>query len=256
MKNVASDQQSIERPPISFGVSTIDAALGGGLVGAGLHEIYASQTAYFGGVTGFAAALVLKAAGTRPIVWVRQDFLDVETGFLNASGIAEIGLDPSRIILVRARDAKGALRAGEQAARCAALGVVVIQPWGDSSVLNFTASRRLSLASAQSGVPVLMLRQAASPSQSAATSRWRIQAKPSRALEARAPGFPAFELTLLRRRGGAAGQVWHVEWDRDGGCFQDCQPRDNAQVSRTMVSLSHNGQTAPPAPRHEWRRAG
>lgn len=234
----------------------MDAALNGGLVSAALHEIYAGATAGFGGVVGFATALSLRAGGARPLVWVQQNFLDIEMGALNASGLSEIGLDPSRIILVKARDAEGVLRAGEQAARCTAVGAVVIAPWGEANVLNFTASRRLSLAAAQSSVPIFMLRAAAHPSQSAASTRWSVRSAPSRALEANAPGHPAFNLTLLRHRGGVAGQSWRVEWDRERKCFQDVQLNDYPQVSRPMVPVSGDGQAASAAHPLKWRKAG
>eukprot|EP01035_Chromulina_nebulosa_P064639 gene64639-88434_t len=58
---------------------------------------------------------------------------------------------------------------------------------------------------------MLLLRVAASPAASAAATRWLVQAAPSRPLAANAPGPPAFTVTLLRHRGGAAGNTWHLE---------------------------------------------
>lgn len=234
----------------------IDALFGGGIVRAGLHEIYPSETAHLCAVTGFAATLAKRAAGRRCILWVRQDLLDTEAGEINAAGLKEMGIDPSRIILVRARDAEGVLRAGGQAARCAALGAVVIETWGEPKILDFTASRRLSLAAAKSNVPIFMLRAAAKPSQSAAATRWMVRSAQSRALEANAPGFPAFELTLLRHRGGMVGSHWCVEWNRDGKCFQERNRGDVAPLSRTMVSVSGDGQAPSAAHDIAWRKAG
>ena len=256
MKGVAEEHRSTVAEPISFGDGKIDDVMGGGLVRAGLHDIYAAGIADIGAATGFAAALALRAAMEKPILWVRQEFLDTETGRLNASGLSELGLDPRRIILVRARDVEGALRAGEQAARCAALGAVLIEPWGNPRMLDFTASRRLSLASAKSGVPTLMLRVSASPAQSAAVTRWMVQALPSRALAANAPGFPAFQLNLLRHRGGMAGHAWRVEWNRDRKCFQDRPHFAAAPVSRPVVSVSHDRPFAAGARQYDVRRTG
>ena len=137
MKSLGENLHFSALAQASFGAATIAAADVGGIVRAGLHEVYAPETAQIGAATGFVAALALRAAGERPILWVRQDFLDTETGALNASGLAGLGIDPARFILVRARDAEGVLRAGEQAARCAALGAVVIQPWGEPKISQF-----------------------------------------------------------------------------------------------------------------------
>lgn len=254
--NAAEDPRAGAPRFVSFGVEAIDDGLDGGLARGGVHEIYAPSMAHSGAATGFTAALALRAAGSRQILWVRQEFLDTEAGRLNASGLAELGLDPERIIVVKTRDTAGALRACEQAARCAALGAVVIEPWGDPKILDFTASRRLSLAAAKSSVPVLMLRVLASAGQSAAATRWSVQAAPSRALEADAPGYPAFELKLLRRRGGEAGRAWRVEWDRDRKCFQDLQRAGVAPLSRSLVSLSRDRPAAAGTAIAEFRRAG
>ncbi len=256
MKNLANGHQLSAIGPIFFGTPKIDAAFGGGLLRSALHEIYATKTAHLGAASGFATALALRAAETRPILWARQDFLETETGAINASGLAELGVDIERFILIRARDAEGVLRAGEQAARCTALGAVVIQPWGEPKIVNFTASRRLSLAAAKSNVPIFMLRAAASPSQSAAATRWSVQSAPSRALDANAPGFPAFELTLLRHRGGMAGSHWYLEWSRDRKCFQERGRGDVAPISRPLVSVPNDRPAPSEAPHGAWRRTG
>lgn len=237
---------------IPFGISRIDEVTGGGLARQGVHEVYPSAAVHFGAATGFAALLALKAAGAKPILWARQQFLDRETGSPSASGLAELGLDPARLVFVRAPNGEGVLRAGEQALRCAALGAVIIELWGEPKTLDFTASRRLSLASAKSDVPIFMLRAAASPGQSAAITRWSVESLPSRALEANAPGLPAFKLNLLRHRGGTTGHEWRVEWNRDRKCFQDPQ-ESVAPVSSSVVSLSLSRSAAAT---QEWRRAG
>lgn len=242
--------------PIPFGVPALDALLGGGLARAALHEIYAASGADMAAATGVAAALALGAAGRRLIVWIRQDFLDTETGWLHPPGLAELGLDPAHVLLVRARDTRGVLRAGAEAARCASLGAVLIEPWGESRLLDLTASRRLSLAAGVSSVTTLMLRVAASPSPSAAATRWLARSLPSRVLAANAPGYPAFAITLLRHRGGVAGREWCVEWDRDRGCFQDRATLDAAPVSRPLVPVPAGRSAAAGTPDPGIRRTG
>lgn len=223
----------LARPPapllrggVTFGVSAIDAWLGGGLVRGGLHETFAAEQADVAATAGFAGLLALRAAAQRSkerqILWVRQDFLDGQAGHLHPPGLAAFGLDPDRILLVRTRDVAGLLRAADEGVRCPGLGAVLVEFWGEAGPLDHTASRRLSLAARESGVPILMLRVAASPAPSAAATRWLVQAAPSRPLAANAPGPPAFTVTLLRHRGGAQGNTWHLEWNRERACFQEC----------------------------------
>ena len=71
------------------------------------------------------------------------------------------------------------------------------------------------------GTTLLMLRLNAVPTPSVAETRWSIVAAPSRALEADAPGAPAFDLELLRWRGGPAGTHWRLDWDKDEQAFRD-----------------------------------
>jgi protein ImuA len=212
---------------VSFGVTDLDGVLGGGIARAALHEVYAPTTADLSAATGFAVGLAIRAAGLRPILWVRQDVVDAETGRLHPPGLTELGLDPGRVLLVRARDAQGVLRAGCEAARCPALGAVLIEPWGAPRRLDLTASRRLALAAEGSGATTLLLRAAVAPQPSAASTRWQVAALPSRALEANAPGAPAFSLRLLRHRGGLGEYEWCVEWSRDRQSFQESDVRES-----------------------------
>lgn len=248
LAGLARELAPVER--VAFGTPSLDEPLGGGLARAALHEIYAPAAADLAAATGFAAALALKAAGGRPLLWARQDFLDAETGALHPPGLSELGLDPAQVLLVRARDGEGVLRAGAEAARCPALGAVVIEPWGEPRQFDLTASRRLFLAAEASGVMTLLLRVAAAPEPSAAGTRWQVGALPSRPREAGAPGDPAFRVRLLRHRSGLAEREWRVEWNRDRRAFQDWSRedgdrRDAAPLSRPLVSLP--GERAPAA---------
>ncbi|MDX3806541.1 MAG: hypothetical protein QHC89_09075 [Bosea sp. (in: a-proteobacteria)] len=258
---------------VGLGAAEIDATLTGGLERAALHEVYAAGAADLAAATGFALGLALRAAqgeaarGERPILWVRQDFVDAETGRLHAPGLNELGLDPARLLLVRARDAEGVLRAGAEGTRCPALGAVLIEPWGEPRAFDLTASRRLALAAEGSGVTTLLLRVAAAEAPSAARTRWQVRPLASRALEANAPGSPAFSLRLLRPRGGVAESEWRVEWNRDRCTFEKRTAFDRSDrllpgktdvppLSRPLVPLSGDGQAAATGPDSGLRHAG
>jgi protein ImuA len=250
----ALDTVPSEAPRVGFGVETIDRTLQGGLVRNALHEIHAAGSTDMPAASGFAMGLSRRAAETRPIVWIRQDFLDVETGRLHPPGLIEHGIDPGRVLVVRARDATEVLRAAGEAVRCPALGAVILALWGRAPAVDLTASRRLLLAAEVSGVLTLMLRVAADPAPSAALTRWRIEAAPSRALEANAPGYPAFAATLLRHRGGLAERRFVMDWDRDRACFRDAAG-DRAALPRAVASLPAD-RPAQAAPGEGFRRAG
>jgi protein ImuA len=204
---------------VSTGVSKLDANLRGGLAVGAIHEIYAETVADAPAMTGLGLGFTHRLARGRPIVWVRRDFIDTEVGEPYRPGLAGFGLDPSGVTFVRTRTPLETLQAGLEAARCTALGVVLIELWGETKAFDLTASRRLVLAAQGSGVPVVMACAASVPQPSAAETRWRVRAASSRALPANAPGQPAFSVTLLRQRGGAAGQQWYLEWNCDRGCF-------------------------------------
>ena len=214
-----------ERPDagrlFATGAAQLDDLLGGGLARGALHEVYAETPPDSAAATGATLALALRASQGRAIVWARHDYAGVEAGGLYGPGLAALGFDPARLILVKARDILGVLRAGAEAARCPAVGAVLMEPWGEAKALDLTASRRLALAAAQSGVTVFLLRAAATPRPSAAASRWSVRPRLSRPMEADTPGWPAFTLTLLRHRAGLSGQTFDVEWDGDRCAFAD-----------------------------------
>ena len=141
----------------TLGASEVDDALGGGLNRAALHEIHAPWTDW-PAAAGFGLALALRAAPGRPLLWARQDFLEGEAGRLNGMGLAEFGVDPAPLSLVRGRDAEAVLRAGVEAARCKSLGAALIEIFGAPRALDLTATLRLARAAEASGVTVFLLR--------------------------------------------------------------------------------------------------
>lgn len=219
----------------SLGAAAPDEALGGGLPRAALHEVFSAGSADAPAAAGFGLALALRAAGDRPIVWIRQEFVDIETGGLYAPGLVAFGLDPDRLILVSAPDPQAALRAAGEAARCPALGAVLIELFGAPKILDLTASRRLALAAAASSLALFAIRVAGEPTPSAAMTRWRVTGAASAALAANAPGHPTFAATLLRHRAGPAGRTWFLEWNRDRHVFVERAPLSGAVAAVPVI---------------------
>ena len=78
----------------ALGHAEADAALEGGLAIGAMHEVFAEAGRHSVAATGFIAGLSARLAARRPLVWVRQDFSEIETGALSMLGLAELGLDP------------------------------------------------------------------------------------------------------------------------------------------------------------------
>jgi protein ImuA len=213
---------------LPLGVATIDRALpGGGLARGALHEILgaggdeedsALAAAFTARILG---RLITPTSPSRPppipspasgggqavrgevgvILWclARPD--------LYGPGLAAHGLDPGRVVLVRTlRDAE-ILWAMEEGLRAPGIFAVV----GEVGTLPAVASRRLQLAAEHSGITAFLLRRWRDGGQAAreralpnaAVTRWRITARPSRAVPGEpGVGRPRWRVELLRCRGG------------------------------------------------------
>src|SRR6202171_6388152 len=205
---------------VSLGHAGADATLRGGLAMAAVHEVFAEghQSAV---ATGFIAGLAGRITARRPLVWVRQDFSDIESGALSMSGFSELGLDPRCLVTVRAADVDSALRTAADALACDALGAVVLEVFGEARQLDLVPSRKLTLAAQASGVTALLLRLAATPQPSTAETRWIVRAAHS---PPGAPwsawGAPVFDAQLVRNRHGPVGR-WIMEWKCDECLFSE-----------------------------------
>jgi protein ImuA len=136
------------------------------------------------------------------------------------SGLSELGLDPRLLVMVRAADVDTALRTAADALVCDAVGVVVLEVWGQARQLDLVASRKLTLAAQASGVTGLLLRVAAEPLPSTAETRWIVRAahSPPAAAPFSAWGAPMFDAQLVRNRHGPVGR-WIMEWKCDECLF-------------------------------------
>ncbi|MBR0694651.1 ImuA family protein [Bradyrhizobium lablabi] len=205
---------------VALGHASADAMLRGGLAAAALHEVFAGGH-QGGAATGFIAGLAGLLSPRRPLVWVRQDFSDLESGALSMNGLAELGLDPRLLVTVRAADVEAALRTTADALACDALGAVVLEVWGNVRQLDLVASRKLTLAAQASGVTALLLRIAATPIPSTAETRWIVRAAHSPPGPAAGGwGAPRFDAELVRNRHGPVGR-WIMEWKSDECLFSE-----------------------------------
>ena len=202
---------------VALGHAEADATLQGGLALGATHEVFAETGRQGAAATGFVAGLAGRVSARRPLVWVRQDFVELESGALSISGLAELGLDPRLLVTVRAADVDSALRTAADALACDALGAVVLEVWGEARQFDLVASRKLTLAAQVSGATCLLLRMAAEPQPSTAETRWIVRAAHSPPA-ASAWGAPLFDAQLVRNRHGPVGR-WIMEWKCDECLF-------------------------------------
>ncbi len=161
----------------ALGAGGADAALKGGLLQSAMHEVFAAGSVQSAAATGFVIGLARRLTeGKRFVLWIRQDFSSRESGDLSMAGFAELGLDPSHIVVVRAPTAEIVLRTAADGLACNALGAVVAEMWGETRAFDLVASRKLTLAAGASGVTALMLRFGAVPQASTAETRWIVRA--------------------------------------------------------------------------------
>lgn len=208
---------------LTLGIPDLDARLGG-LVRRGLHETVPAGASQLAAAIGFGLGLAIRAAGPRPIVWASHDILASESGRLDGSGLAAFGAKPEKVLVISLRRAEDVLRASLEAARSPGLGAALVEIRGDARAVDFVATRRLALATKTSGVTMILVRSATRLDSTAAATRWRVGFSPSIPLEGYAPGHPAFQVTLLRNRGGTSEHVWRMEWSRDRRSFAEAPP--------------------------------
>lgn len=181
---------------------------------------------------------------------------------LSGQGLASLGLDPARLTFVEAPDELALLRAGLDVARSQAGGTVLLESMGRLALYDLTASRRLALAAEKSRCRVVLLRCDGEPRPSAARGRWMVRSAASAPLEARAPGWPALEVELLRWRGGPGpyhpGQRWRLEWDAGNACWREADreaggdsatalPRPVVPLAALRAGAEHDGGASPRA---------
>ncbi|MET0545872.1 MAG: hypothetical protein ABWZ40_06150 [Caulobacterales bacterium] len=174
---------------------------------------------------GFALAWMKASAQDGLLVWTAPDHIFSEHGAPNAEGLAQFGIDPKALVLVRAPNQIQALWAAEQALTLPCAQVLCVIAANPKS-LSLAASRRLLLTAEKSGARCVLLRfDALAPS--AARSRWRVSAAASdnpfdpQTFGSRELGPPAFDVRLERNRASPAGQSWRVDWNAHEHVFRE-----------------------------------
>lgn len=136
-----------------------------------------------------------------------------ELGAPYGPGLAALGLEPDRLIVVEPAKPFDVLWALDEGLRSEGLALVL----GEVGDVGLTPARRLALAAARSGTPCLLLTHPRADTVAATATRWRVSPAPggAHALDAGAPGAPRLQVELERCRGSPAGASLGpllVEW--------------------------------------------
>lgn len=225
---------------------SLDRMLHGGLNRGALHEIAPGRPGDGAAACGFALALSARFASNAPasrstIIWIVEDFTELETGAPYGPGLALHGIDPARLILIHTLNAKDSLWTMEEALKCRAAAVVIGEIWSLEKTYGLAASRRLALAAQTSGGVGLMLAAGmaggANALSSSAQTRFEIfsRAKPCPAPCAAArglplPGLACWSVRILKARAGPErfsfdrDKLIAILWDHEEACFRDAFP--------------------------------
>ena len=146
--------------------------LDGGL----LQEVFTDDRRNAGAVLGFALAQArrLLTAQRLAVIYVQLADESQKLGMPYGPGLISFGIDPDAVVLVRTANVAELLWVAEEAIGCRAVAAVIADIGGHSKLLDFTASRRLSLRAASAGCSIFMLRYGHNREASAAHLRWRL----------------------------------------------------------------------------------
>jgi len=138
-------------------------------------------------------------SGPAVLVTARRALMDFGEPY--GHGLAQLGLDMGRLILVEARTDKDALWAIEETLRSRVRPAMVAGALAGG--LDLTSSRRLNLAAAPQRTPLVLLSGSKAVGTSAAAARWRIAAAPAARDRFGALAAPRWHVTLERSRLGS-----------------------------------------------------
>ncbi len=184
-----------------------------GLSLAGVHEIKPAGSAgsasagdWMAGL-GFALRLAalrlnqLKGPGSKDamMLWCWPQPFSSELGQLSLQGLAHMGIDPARVLLVETPRQSEALTALEEGLKSGRLALAA----GVIKDVDLNGARRLSLAAAARRTPCLLATHPAASGAAATATRWRVAVAQSgqHPFDCKAPGKARFKVALERCRG-------------------------------------------------------
>ena len=215
LRRLIADAQGLgnQAEALAFDLPALDRFLPQqGLPLGALHEIAPNENDDNAAAFGFMAALLGRFAkadrAKAPVLIVTGPESVAGYGRPFGHGLARLGVDPSRVILVQTQNDKQTLWALEEILRSGRPAVV----GGTIARLGFRESQRLHFAARESGRPLVLLRPAGLHGSNVAMTRWRIRASTAARDRSGLIVRWRWNVTLERCRNGRPG-AWLVEFD-------------------------------------------
>jgi len=268
-RQVAVFDGLMTRPRLPLGVESLDSALAGGLALGRVHMLCASWAGAHGALTGFVICLLrqlltsngLASNATKsdqvlrtgsaavdpvgPIVWCPASH-DAAGGMLYAAGLAALGLDPSRLLIVDTPNPTRRLAVLEDILRTDGLAAVVAEYDGTRQSADYwmRLARRTQLAAEASRTTGFLLGWPCAAS--GFESLWYVTPAPDDSSAADATWNGVWDVDLKQVRGGRPYSL-RLAWD----------PLDNrlAELSARPSQLTL-GQLTPSQPFKPTLHAG
>lgn len=230
----------IERKPALAEARARVEQQGGGfpiLAGGMLQEIFTDERRNAGALLGFALAQARGLLTQQRMAVIYMQLADEaqKLGMPYGPGLLSFGFDPNALVMVRAASMGELLWAAEEAIACRVVAAVVADIGSHSKLLDFTASRRLSLRAAEAGSSMFLLRYGPDRQASAAQLRWRLTPMPSgrKPHDDRAPGPARWLVNLDRGSLTKQHAEWVLGWTKNG--FSSFTPRSSDTARATAL---------------------
>lgn len=213
-------------------------ALGGGL----LQEVFTDEKRNAGAILGFALgqARGLLTPERLAVIYLQLADEGQKLGLPYGPGLLSFGLDPDALVLVRTESMHDLLWAIEEAIACRAVAGVVADIGSHSKLLDFTASRRLSLRAAATGGSIFLLRYGENREASAAHLRWRLSPLQSgrKRYDVKAPGQSRWKADL--EKGNLHRTEFLLGWTDHGFATIAAEPNAGAGFGQgTSLPRAH-----------------
>ena len=239
---------------LPLGVESLDSALAGGLAPGRVH-LLSGRPGHDGALTGFTIALLRRvlahvdgprandsrashsrADDSAPIVWCPAAAAGA-SGMLYAAGLAALGVDPGRLLIVDSPSPGQRLAALEDILRTSGLAAVILEYDGVSQSGDYwmRLARRAQLAAEASGVTGFLTGWPVAAS--GFETQWRIAPAPNPVVNP-APnpaahhhfGSSCWQVELLRARGGRP-HATRLCWQPQDNRFRDLGPTNTGADS-------------------------